>query len=249
MKRPSSSAADRHAQEVLHGRRIHERAESLWGWETASGRLRAERRARFLIEHGAITAASYCLEVGCGTGVFTEKLARTGARIHAIDISPDLHEKARRRPGCERVSFMVGNAETGEHITGPYDAVVGVSVLHHLDCTLALPRLIGALKPGGRFVFTEPNWRNPQIWLERNVSWLKPLLAVSPHELAFVREELAALLERHGLAGVSVTPFDWLHPWTPAPLIPAITILGSLLERTPVIREISGSLLVVARKP
>lgn len=249
MKSPSSSPTERAANEVLHGQGIRERAESVWGWETPSGQLRAERRARFLIEHAEITAASYCLEVGCGTGVFTARLARTGARLDAVDVSPDLLEKARLRPGCEHVSFMLGNAESGENLRGPYDAVVGVSVLHHLDCSMALPCLLKVLKPGGRFVFSEPNLRNPQIWLERNVKWLKPLLGVSPDEGAFVRGEITATLEQHGLARVSATPFDWLHPWSPRPLIPAINSLGLILERMPVIREFSGSLLIVARKP
>ena len=249
MKPPSSSAAERAAQEVSHGRRILDRAESVWGWETGAGRLRAERRAQFLIGYGELAADSYCLEVGCGTGVFTSRLAGTGARVDALDVSPDLLDKAQRRPGCEKVSFILGNAETGENLRGAYDAVVGISVLHHLDCSLALPRLMAVLKPGGRFVFTEPNLRNPQIWLERNVPWLKPLLGVSPDETAFVRNEIAAVLERHGFVGVSVTPFDWLHPWTPRPLIPAVKALGSIFERTPLIREFSGSLLIVARKP
>lgn len=114
---------------------------------------------------------------------------------------------------------------------------------------MALPCLLKVLKPGGRFVFSEPNLRNPQIWLERNVKWLKPLLGVSPDEGAFVRGEITATLEQHGLARVSATPFDWLHPWSPRPLIPAINSLGLILERMPVIREFSGSLLIVARKP
>jgi 2-polyprenyl-3-methyl-5-hydroxy-6-metoxy-1,4-benzoquinol methylase len=244
-----SAAAERAAHEIAHGREIASRAEYYWGREIAAGQLCAERRAQFIIAHGGITANTHLLEIGCGTGVFTEKLAQTGARIDAVDISPDLLDMARDRSNCDHIEFILGNIETGENIQGQYDAVVGVSVLHHLDLSLALPHLIRVLKPGGRFVFTEPNLCNPQIWLERNVAWLKPLLGVSPDETAFVRTKLTALLERYGLSAVSVTPFDWLHPWTPKPLIRAVQALGHLLENTPGIREISGSLQIAARKP
>ena len=249
MRAKISSAAERALHEVAHGRCISEHADRIWGWNTPAGQLRAERRVQFVVEFGEINADAYCLEVGCGTGLFTEKLARTRARIDAIDISPDLLEKAYERQGCENVSFILGNVETGDNLRGPYDAVVGISVLHHFDLSLALPHLVRVLKPNGRFVFTEPNLRNPQIWLERNVRWLKSVLGVSPDETAFVREELATTLKSHGLVNVSITPFDWLHPWTPRPLMQLATAVGSCLERTPLIREISGSLLIVSRKP
>ncbi len=249
MRGPSSSAAERAAHEVQHGRQILDQAECIWGWDTPAGRLRAERRAQLLIRHAELQGGRSCLEVGCGTGLFTAMLARSGAQVEAVDISPDLLGKARQREGCERVTFRLGNAETGENLEGPYDAIVGVSVLHHLDCSRTLPSLVGHLRPGGRFVFTEPNRRNPQIWLERNVSWLKPLLGVSPDETAFLSQEMRNILELHGLTAVQVTPFDWLHPWTPPFLIPAVKALGSLLEATPGLREFSGSLLIVAKKP
>jgi len=244
-----SSAAEREAREVAHGRRIRRNAEWTWGWGSPAGQVRAERRAHFLVELGQIEADSCVLEVGCGTGVFSAKLARTGAQIDAIDVSPDLLEEARHRRGCEDVVFIPGNVETGQGLRGPYDAVLGVSVLHHLDLSSALRHLVRVLKVGGRFVFTEPNLWNPQVWLERNVRWLRPLLGVSPDETAFARTALVRTLEEAGLTSVSVKPFDWLHPWTPRPLIAAVKAWGSVLERTPLVRELSGSLLIVGRKP
>jgi len=245
----TASAGERAAREIEHGRRICKSAEKYWGWASPAGQLRADRRAQLLTKYGEITKETYCLEVGCGTGLFTSKIARTGAHIDAIDISPDLLAEARGRPGLENVSFIQEDIERAQNLLGPYDAVIGVSVLHHLDLSLAVPNLFRVLKPDGRFVFTEPNLRNPQVWLQKNVVWIKKLLGDSPNETAFVREQVVSILQDHGFAWVSVTPFDWLHPWTPRPMIPLVVVLGSVLEGTPVIREMSGSLLVVARKP
>src|SRR5262249_39687925 len=143
---------------------------------------------------------------------------------------------------------ILGNAETGENLRGPYDAVIGISVLHHLDLAVALPTLVGVLKRGGRLVFSEPNMRNPQIWLQKNIGWLKRVAAGPPDETAFYAEDIGTLLERHGMTGVEVTPFDWLHPWTPRPLIPAAEALGGALERMPGLRKFGGSLAISACK-
>jgi 2-polyprenyl-3-methyl-5-hydroxy-6-metoxy-1,4-benzoquinol methylase len=41
------------------------------------------------------------LEIGCGTGMFTEMFAQTGAGILAVDISSDLLEAAGKRGNAE----------------------------------------------------------------------------------------------------------------------------------------------------
>jgi 2-polyprenyl-3-methyl-5-hydroxy-6-metoxy-1,4-benzoquinol methylase len=249
MSRVEPASAARAAREVEHWRQIADRAEDYWGWTTPAGRLRAERRVAWLVERGAIGPGASCLEVGCGTGFFTAALAQTGARIDAVDISPELLDRARQRLGSGRVTFILADAHTGEHLGGPYDAVVGISVLHHLDLSLALPTLVGVLRPGGRFVFSEPNMRNPQIWLQKRVGWLKRLAGDSPDETAFYAGQIVALLEGQGLTDVEARPFDWLHPATPKRLIRPVAELGRWLEQTPGVRRFAGSLAISARKP
>jgi SAM-dependent methyltransferase len=245
---PGPTAAERATREVEHWRRIADRAEDYWGWTTAAGRLRAERRVGWLLDRGAIGPGAWCLEVGCGTGFFTAELARSGARIDAVDISPELLQRARLRVNAPGVTFILGDAHAAESLRGPYDAVVGISVLHHLDLARALPTLVGALKPGGRLAFSEPNMRNPQIWLQKNIGWIKRRAGDSPDETAFYRGELLALLARQGLTGLEVRPFDWLHPATPRPLIPLVATVGSVFERIPGLRQVGGSLAISGRK-
>jgi ubiquinone/menaquinone biosynthesis C-methylase UbiE len=69
----------------------------VWGWGTPAGRKRAARRAS-LIETGAgLGPDVLALEIGCGTGMFTEIFASTGTRLVAVDISADLLKKAKSR--------------------------------------------------------------------------------------------------------------------------------------------------------
>jgi SAM-dependent methyltransferase len=187
------------------------------------------------------------LEIGCGTGLFTEMFARTEVQLVAIDISRALLEKARgRRLPAERVQFVEGPLEEAP-IAGRFDAVVGSSVLHHLDLRRALSRVYALLVPGGRVCFAEPNMLNPQVFVERRFRRWFPY--VSPDETAFVRWELQRHLAEAGFGEIVLTPFDWLHPGVPSPLVPVVEWTGRRLEQIPGVREFAGSLLIRCCRP
>ena len=84
-------------REIEHHRKIAARAEAVWNWDSAAGRRRADRRAELFVEHGDLRPGRRALELGCGTGVFLERVAPCGAEIRGIDLSEDLLEKARAR--------------------------------------------------------------------------------------------------------------------------------------------------------
>jgi 2-polyprenyl-3-methyl-5-hydroxy-6-metoxy-1,4-benzoquinol methylase len=189
------------------------------------------------------------LEVGCGTGLFTEMFATSGAHLVAVDISGDLLEKARTRGlPTERVRFIEKQFEDCL-VDGPFDAVIGSSILHHLDLSVAVPRIYELLRPGGVMVFAEPNMLNPQILLQKNIPWLKRLLGDSPDETAFVRILFRRLLMRVGFNDVEITPFDWLHPATPPTWTGAVGGIGRIFEQIPGLREFAGSLLIRGARP
>jgi SAM-dependent methyltransferase len=245
-----ASTAARAEHEIAHGRKLAAAgAESVWGWSTPAGQRRAARRGQLIAQGAGLGPGALALEVGCGTGLFTAMLAATGARIVAVDISPDLLDLARQRGlGADRVRFLLKRFEDCD-IDGPFDAVVGSSILHHLDLEAALGRMWALLKPGGRFSFAEPNMLNPQIAIQKNVPFVKDLLGDSPDETAFVRWPLARLLARAGFVDVDIRPFDWLHPGMPRPLIRAASAIGAVFERVPLVREFAGSLLIRACRP
>ena len=83
---------------------------------------------------------------------------------------------------------------------------------------------------------------NPQVFMERRFRRWFPY--VSPDETAFVRNRLGRLLAETGFAEIAITPFDWLHPATPRPLVPVVEWIGRWLERIPGLRECAGSLLI-----
>lgn len=238
---------ERIAKEIQHGRFLAEHgAGEIWNWESPAGKLRWARRVKMLSGH--LKPEMTVLELGCGTGYFTRELARSGADIVAIDVSPELLEIARTNCSAPNVRYEIQNAYALSYSNATFDSVVGSSVLHHLEIEEAVREIYRVLKSGGTIYFTEPNMLNPQIAIQKNVPWIKRRLGDSPDETAFFRWQLRRLLEQAGYGDIRIEPFDFLHPKTPVPLIDPLNAFGRFLEKTPVVSEFAGSLYIRAVK-
>lgn len=235
-------------REIVHARTIIERGEQVWNWSSPAGRIRWERRCH-LFTSFLEGSKSDVLEIGCGTGLFTECLSQTIHQIKAIDISEELLNIARNRIPHSDVVFQVDNAYKSNFNDAKFDYIVGSSVLHHLEVKQALIEMSRLLKPGGRLMFTEPNMLNPQIFLQKNIPILKKWAGDSPDETAFFRWEIRKSLKRCGFINIRVRPFDFLHPAIPRFLLSFITPVSYWLESIPLIKEIAGSLIITAEKP
>ena len=238
---------ERIAKEIQHGRFLAEHgAGEIWNWESPAGKLRWARRVKMLSRH--LRPGMSVLELGCGTGYFTRELARSGADVVAIDVSPDLLEVAKANCSAPNVRYEIQNAYALSYPDAVFDSVVGSSVLHHLEIEEAIREIYRVLKPGGTIYFTEPNMLNPQIAIQKNVPWVKQRLGDSPDETAFFRWPLRRLLEQKGYRDVRIVPFDFHHPKTPVPLVDRLDAVGRFLESVPVISEFAGSLYIRAIK-
>jgi SAM-dependent methyltransferase len=234
-------------KEVQHGRFLAQHgAGEIWNWESPAGKLRWVRRVKMLSSH--LKPGMTVLELGCGTGSFTRELARSGAEVVAIDVSPELLEIARANCSAPNIQYQIQNAYSLSYPEAVFDSVVGSSVLHHLEIKEALRDVYRVLKPAGTIYFTEPNMLNPQIAIQKNIPWIKRKLGDSPDETAFFRWPLRRLLEQTGYHDVRIDPFDFLHPKTPVALIHRVNALGRFLESVPVISELAGSLYIRAIK-
>lgn len=238
----------RSRREIEHGKHLADSdPEKMWGWGTPAGRLRAQRRANLIATGARLGPGMRVLEIGCGTGMFTEIFAQTGAYIVAVDISANLLEKAKARNlSEENVSFMEMRFEDCD-LNDPFDAVIGSSILHHLEYKDAFIKIFQLLKPNGIMSFAEPNMLNPQVFAERKFRRLFPY--VSPDETAFMRWMLKKDLQDAGFQNIKIIPFDWLHPSIPHTFIGIVSVLGQTLEKTPLLCEFSGSLYINASRP
>jgi len=238
-------------KEIEHDQKIKEDAEFFWGWATPAGKLRAERRSDLIISRVKSRGFSRVLEIGSGTGIFTESFCKAGFDVYGVDISFDLLKELKIKHSRKNLlNLSVADVEDMPYCDGSFDAVVGVCVLHHFEIVPALKEIGRVLKKGGIFLFSEPNMMNPQLALQKNIKPIKRLsiLGETEDETAFFKWQMRNLLETMSFKEISIMPFDFLHPWTPKPLIPFVEKLGFCLEKIPLLKEIAGSLLIHAVK-
>ena len=135
------------------------------------------------------------LDYGCGDGSDASLLADRGATVWALDISPDLLQRAVQRVHADRlgnkVRFLCGSAHHLPLADGSVDLVVGHAILHHLDLEQSSREVFRVLRPGGRALFQEP------IRQSRLLRALRPLIPyrqpdISPYERPLVQSELDA---------------------------------------------------------
>ena len=143
------------------------------------------------------------LDLGCGSGQLTAKIAEAGAMVEGIDQSPDMIVQA--RANYPAIKFEVADA-IAFTVDAPLDAVFSNAVLHWVkDASAAIECVYQALKPGGRFVLEMGGVGNTKALLgavrevagELDLPWFYPTIG-----------EYSALLERAGFEVRYATLFD-----------------------------------------
>jgi trans-aconitate methyltransferase len=175
------------------------------------------------------------LDLGCGTGHLTARIAESGAVVVGLDRSPEMLTTARST--YPHLEFVEGDAADFA-LPGQFDAVFSNAVLHWVaDAEGAVRCGARALKPGGRFV--------AEFGGHGNIAGIAAAVAEATREVVGVPVghgwyfpsvgEYAPILERYGLEVRSAALFD-----RPTPLDGAdgfrdwLTMFrGGLLDRVP----------------
>ena len=140
-----------------NGAFVHELAGGVLGW------LAAQSRERIL-------------DLGCGDGQLTARVALSGANVVGLDASPQMATAARSRG----IEVDEGSAESLPYADDSFDAVFSNAALHWVrnqDAMLA--EVLRVLKAGGRFVAEMGGQGN----------------------IAAIRVALMAVMSRHGFDG------------------------------------------------
>jgi ubiquinone/menaquinone biosynthesis C-methylase UbiE len=98
------------------------------------------------------TAATRVLDVGCGMGRLTWATARGDRDVVGVDLSAAMIERARASGASGRVSFRQDNFLAMDFDGRLFDCIVSAAALHHMADDVALSRMAGLLRPGGRLI-------------------------------------------------------------------------------------------------
>ncbi len=142
-------------------------------------------------------AGQRILDLGCGTGHLTAKIAETGATVIGLDSSTSMVAQARQN--FPNLTFALGDARNFR-FEEPFDAVFSNAALHWIPDGEAVIRCVaGALRPNGKFVL-EMGARGNIARIQKAIEDVLTETAHTPKCPWFfpTAGEYAALLEKYG---------------------------------------------------
>jgi SAM-dependent methyltransferase len=201
------------------------------------------KRTAFVLEHCPLGDG---LDVGCGTGLLAERLARAGYAMSGVDPSEGMLEVLRARSAEVRAETASGtDLPFGDD---SFDLVLCVAVMHHIADPGAVRRTLAEMvrvsRPGGRVLVWDHNPRNPY--------WGR-LMARVPQDTGEERlipeQELLGGLRAGGADILLTTQLGLVPDFTPRRALRAAAALERLVERTPAVRRLAAHNVVLASKP
>lgn len=138
----------------------------------------------------ALPAGAQVLEIGSGPGRDASLLESFGVTVHRSDATAAFVERLRDEDHTAEVLNVIHDS-----LGGPYDAVMALAVLLHLDrddLPGALRNIAAALAPGGRFLCSLMEGTGEQ--------WSTHKMDAPRHFVYWSEDEFTALLAAAGLS-------------------------------------------------
>ena len=153
-----------------------------------------------------ITATDQVIDLGCGSGIFSNYLARKGCVVTGIDGSEAMIALCRRKRTSTRVQFAVGTLPLKTLTQFPLqDVVVMSSILEYLsDMNGMLKQARLLLKPDGLLLISIPNQQSLYRKVERQ---LFRLLA-RPAYYQYIRNTATEITFNRQLTEAGFTPVE-----------------------------------------
>ncbi|MGM0606150.1 MAG: class I SAM-dependent methyltransferase [Halobacteriota archaeon] len=128
----------------------HEKADGL----EDPGRYRYCSREELLAAIDAATR-SHVVDLGSGTGFYTDDLAAVVDRVSAIDIQPEMHAYYREKGVPENVELFERSTDDIPLADEGADAAVSTMTFHELPLEGTIEELRRVLEPGSPFVIVD----------------------------------------------------------------------------------------------
>jgi len=178
-----------------------------------------------------LAPGEHVLELGSGSGRFTAQLAKVSRGENPITSIELAKARDFELPQLPKESF---------------DYVVAIDLLDERNSPWLLQQTFDLLKAGGQAVFYESNPWNPVLRLRRMFAQLTR--HPDPRRL-LDRTRLYELISEIGFIRVFAIHNDFVYAPLPRSLVWLFRNLSIVLENTPLLKNLAGSILIHVQKP
>ncbi|GAB3962244.1 hypothetical protein GCM10028805_62950 [Spirosoma harenae] len=156
-----------------------------------------------------IKSTDQVIDLGCGTGNFSNHLAGIGCQVIGVDGSVEMIRLCNRNKGSDRVHYVLHQLPLPDSsIFVSQDVVIMSSLLEYIDdVTGMLQQAREMLRPGGLLIVSVPNCTS----IYRKVERLLFLLTGRPVYLAYSRHSSEETSFNQQLISVGFEPVDIIY--------------------------------------
>ena len=192
------------------------------------------------------------LELGSGHGELSSVLAtitRGECPITAASFLPGCAGGGPGHATDDRIEWINLEEFPGPLAGRQFDYIVATCLLDLENAPLLLKEVKKLLRPGGRILFFETNPWNPLFSSRKLLSRWLPFLRRGDERGLPSKTKLYELLSEVGYVSIAATCYDFLYWPIPQPLMWLGRNLTLLMENTPFIRQLAGTILLYAQVP
>ncbi len=188
--------------------------ESKYGYSDKFTKYKINKKIDIFVQivHNNFDKKVDILEIGCGTGAYTDVYARKlpKSNILATDISDEMIKVAKKLHGkSKNIRYEVRSAYNTGLKKSSVDIVCGFYILHHLNLNTVRKEVHRVLKPGGIAYFYEPNILNPVVYVIKSNHFLKRLIGDSSEEWAINPLNTKTQWKGFKIMEMKTTEFVW----------------------------------------
>lgn len=120
---------------------------------------------------------SEALEIGCGTGAFSRRLAERCQHVIALDLSPEMIRIAGSQSAqFTNLTFQLTDVMSWDFPKAHFDFISSIATFHHLQQRELLLKIKEALKPGGILVVLD--LVRSDSWQDRSLDAIATAMSV-----------------------------------------------------------------------
>ncbi|MGK7874474.1 MAG: class I SAM-dependent methyltransferase [Xenococcaceae cyanobacterium] len=92
------------------------------------------------------------LDIGCGLGLFAQRLAERSEVVDAIDADSIILNEASNRNAASNIHYFHGDFLKADLTEASYEVIAAIASLHHMDLEAALTKMKALLCPSGKLI-------------------------------------------------------------------------------------------------
>jgi dolichol-phosphate mannosyltransferase len=228
-------------------RKVETSRERNWNNSSQWQAARLRRRAYLVSKSLPVLPGRAVLELGGGSGIWTEHLAAVLAGqnpLTSVVFNEDLARNAQSRNLPNTRFVLAGNLQSTVPSEG-FDYVVGTEILADELCPAALETVYRCLKPGGESLFFVRNGTNPLSYFRNILSRRKGSGRDAGFQRAVRVKGWIDAAARRGLGSIEVLPCEVIPPLN----FSVGQAIGLILERAPAALRFASIVSLRGAKP